>query len=85
VAVTGRDGAAVEHRAREDRTTAEELRAKLTQVRWEAAQERAALRQEARKQLDAILARLSATPDPDTGTSAPPAHEDQVEETERHG
>jgi hypothetical protein len=64
VAVTGRDGAAVEHRAREDRTTAEELRAKLTQVRWEAAQERAALRQEARKQLDAILARLSATPTP---------------------
>ncbi len=73
MAVTGRDGAAVEHRAREDRTTAEELRAKLTQVRWEAAQERAALRREAREQLDAILARFSTTPDPDTtGASTPP-------------
>jgi len=80
VAVTGRDGAAVEHRGREDRTTAEELRAKLTQVRWEAAQERAVLRQSpqaARRHPGSV----ERHPDPDTGTSAPPAHEDQVEET----
>lgn len=54
-----------------DRGHPEQLRAELAQVRREAAEERAVLRQEAREQLDAVLARFSSTDPETTGTTTP--------------
>lgn len=76
------DQAATERRATDDR--AEQLRAELAQVHREAAAERAALRQEARQQLDAVLPRFSTDPAAtETGTtSAPPARRGRGRTTE---
>jgi len=78
------DQAATGRRATDDRAAAEQLRAELAQVRREAAAERAALRQEARQQLDAVLPRFSTDPAAtETGTtSAPPARRGRGRTTE---
>jgi hypothetical protein len=53
------------------RAAAEALRAELAQVRREAAEERAALRAEARQQLDAVLARFNTAPEQNEPAPAP--------------
>lgn len=77
------DTAAAERRAGDDRATVEQLRAELAQLRREAAEERAALRQEARDQLTAVLTQLG------TATSAagepPPARAGATERAPRRG
>ncbi|MGH3569889.1 MAG: hypothetical protein ACRDRH_28530, partial [Pseudonocardia sp.] len=76
------DAAAAERRTGDDRGAAEQLRAELAQVRHEAAEERAALRAEAREQLDAVLTRFATTEQSDTSSTPTPSRRGRGKSTE---